>query len=565
MLSIMNTDGARVSRKDTGMELKLGDIQTTALIPLVMKASETLRKDPRIRDEKAVEIVKALGIDTKQYDKFLSHEGVIARTIMLDRQLSEIIRKHPDSVIINIGAGFDSRFSRLDNGSILWFDLDLPDAIEVRKKSFPEQDRVTMIACDVLDPSWCEPVKKALEERDAKPVFIAEGLFMYLTFDQIRSLLSILRDNFTEGGTLIAEQNSKLLIKNEKHHDAVRSTDAKFVSGSDNAQEIADLTEGIRVVEEHSFNEEMKKYSIRGKLFALLVPKVNDRWATVEWDEADSKNGGTGSEGKYDLGIVEDTLYVPMLGRIYASENCRSILYDAKALSLKDKLPEGLIENDKQTQYTLLASASRSANMDRFIREFTERRPDGIVVQLGVGLETSFYRNDNENTPWYGIDLPHVIEYRRSLIPEHEREKYIGGDAFSEDWIRQIRSEHPDAPILVTASGLFYYFEEETVLGLMKMLQSFGDIELIFDTVSKSGMTMMRKKHMKTVGHEDAKMFFYVDSADDLVKKVGGEARVLAEENFYCRIPKAGLQFSTKASMIISDRLSMVKMIHLQI
>ncbi len=266
-----------------------------------------------------------------------------------------------------------------------------------------------------------------------------------------------------------------------------------------------------------------------------------------------------------ELGVVEDTLFVPMLGRIYASEKCRSILRDEKALSLKDRLPEGIVENDKQTQYTLLASASRSANMDRFIRKFIEHRPDGIIVQLGVGLETTFYRNDNGHTLWYGIDLPHVIEYRRSLIPEHEREKYIGGDAFSEDWIRQIRSEHPDAPVLVTASGLFYYFEEETVISLMRMLQSFGDIELLFDTVNKSGMTMMRKKHMKTVGHEDAKMFFYVDSPDDLAKKIGEKARVLAEENFYRRIPRTGLQFSTKASMVISDWLSMVKMICLSL
>jgi len=38
------------------MELKLGDVQTTALIPLAVKANETLRKNPRIRDQKAVEI-----------------------------------------------------------------------------------------------------------------------------------------------------------------------------------------------------------------------------------------------------------------------------------------------------------------------------------------------------------------------------------------------------------------------------------------------------------------------------------------------------------------------------
>ena len=35
------------------------------------------------------------------------------------------------------------------------------------------------------------------------------------------------------------------------------------------------------------------------------------------------------------FGVVEDTLFVPMLGRIYASEYCPQILYDPKALELK--------------------------------------------------------------------------------------------------------------------------------------------------------------------------------------------------------------------------------------
>ena len=154
------------------MELKLGDVQTTALIPLAVKANETMRKNARIKDSKAVEIIKALNIDTSQYDKFMSHEGVIARTIMLDRQLKGIIKKAPDTVVINVGAGFDDRFSRMDNGRILWFDLDLPDAIAARRKAFPDRERVTMIAGSALDDDWCKPVREALTGRKAKPVFI---------------------------------------------------------------------------------------------------------------------------------------------------------------------------------------------------------------------------------------------------------------------------------------------------------------------------------------------------------------------------------------------------------
>ena len=97
------------------------------------------------------------------------------------------------------------------------------------------------------------------------------------------------------------------------------------------------------------------------------------------------------------------------------------------------------------------------------------------------------------------------------------------------------------------------------------MLMHYGDIEILFDTVNKSGMTMMQKKHMKTVGHEEAKMFFYVDSATELATKVDSKVKVLAEETFYSNISKKGLEFSTKFSMIFSDLLGMVKMIHLSL
>ena len=259
------------------------------------------------------------------------------------------------------------------------------------------------------------------------------------------------------------------------------------------------------------------------------------------------------------LGVVEDTLFVPMLGRIYASEHCPQVLYDEKTLELKKKLPSGLLGKSGQSQYTLLASAARSANMDRFIQAFLERRPDGVIVQLGCGLETAYSRCDNGHTRW----LPHVVEYRRELLPEPERETYLAGDAFAGDWIKQIRADVPDAPILVTAGGLFHYFEENKVVELLRMLTGFGEIEIVFDSVSKSGMAMMRKKYMKQVGHGDAQMFFYVDSASVLAGKIGSGVRVLAEEPYYRHIPRTGLKLSTKISMAVSDRFCMVKMVHL--
>ena len=263
-----------------------------------------------------------------------------------------------------------------------------------------------------------------------------------------------------------------------------------------------------------------------------------------------------------EFSTVEDTLFVPMLGRIYASEQFPNILNDQKALELKPQLPKDLKGQDTQTQYTLMASAVRSTNMDRYIRNFMTREPEGVVVQLGCGLETTFYRDDNQKTVWYEVDLPDVIEYRTKLLGPSDRDRYIAADAFGEEWIQKVRADYPTEPVLVTASGLFYYFDEKTVLKLFKSLKNYGNIEIVFDTVNSTGMKQM-SKYMKQVGHEEASMYFYVDKAQDVADKIGGS--VLNEEPYYAHTEKKGLKFMTSTSMRVSDKCMMVKMVHLKL
>ena len=265
-----------------------------------------------------------------------------------------------------------------------------------------------------------------------------------------------------------------------------------------------------------------------------------------------------------EFSALENTLFIPMLGRIYASEHFRNILYDETALSLKDALPKDLADKGSQSQYTLLASASRSANMDRYVQSFLRRKPGGVIAELGCGLETTYYRNDDGHTRWYAVDLPDVLEYRKALLPKPQRQACFAGDAFSDDWIRRIRSGAPDAPVLVVAGGLFHYFKEEKVVALLRMLHGFGSVEVVFDGVSRIGMGMMRKKYMKQMGHADARMFFCVDSAAELARRIGGDACAVAEEPYYHHIDKTGLKLSTKLSMGASDRLRMVKMMHVR-
>ena len=76
--------GMDINMKNTDTKQHLGDVQETALIPLAIRANETEGRTARIHEDKAVEIIRELDVDTEKLDQFFSHEGVIARTVMFD-------------------------------------------------------------------------------------------------------------------------------------------------------------------------------------------------------------------------------------------------------------------------------------------------------------------------------------------------------------------------------------------------------------------------------------------------------------------------------------------------
>ena len=259
------------------MDIKFGDIQETALIPLAIKASETRRPNPRIKDMKAKEIVDALGVDVSKYDPFISHEGVVARTLMFRRELKRLIKKYPEALCVNLGCGFDDKFSQVDNGKIVWYDVDLPDQIKVRKKVYTDRERCSVLEGSALEGSWTKGLPKAKMN-----IIVMEGVLQYFSKAQAKTCMNMLCDSF-EHGYLLAEVHSPFLEKNGKHHDSVKHTNAKFGWGTKSAREYLALEPRMKVISETSLNEEMKKYTIRGKLFAIVGKKINNRLAVYKW------------------------------------------------------------------------------------------------------------------------------------------------------------------------------------------------------------------------------------------------------------------------------------------
>jgi len=97
----------------------------------------------------------------------------------------------------------------------------------------------------------------------------------------------------------------------------------------------------------------------------------------------------------------------------------------------------------------------------------------------------------------YNLDLPEVIKYRNRLIPESERNLNISHSVFDYNWINKIEFSRESGTFFISG-GFIYYFEEEKISKLLKMLASkFPEGELIFDIVSNLAKKIINKRAEK--------------------------------------------------------------------
>ena len=215
---------------------------------------------------------------------------------------------------------------------------------------------------------------------------------------------------------------------------------------------------------------------------------------------------------------VADTLYIPLTARIYVSKHFPEYFYDEKALSLEKEMPYEEIAV-KSSEYFQMAGACRFYNTDRMIKAFIEKHPACNIVNIGCGLETSYFRiQPRPNVRFYEMDLPEVITARRSILGECANDILIPGDMFDFSWTEGIDRT---LPTMVTVIGVFQYFEEERVLGFLKQLKNvFRDVEVIFDAMTAKAIKYAND-YIKKTGNNDAELHFSADSGQSVAERCG--------------------------------------------
>jgi O-methyltransferase involved in polyketide biosynthesis len=174
-------------------------VQETMLIPLWGRATYSRLYPELLEDPRAEGIIERLDYDFDTFAKALGEYGGIGylvRARRFDESITAYIAKHPQATVVNLGSGLDTTFSRVDNGQMLWYNVDLPDAIAFRKKLIPDTERSTCLARSAFDQSWFDDVAF---DPDKGIFIIAGGLFMYFQEAEVRKLFVALAERFPGG------------------------------------------------------------------------------------------------------------------------------------------------------------------------------------------------------------------------------------------------------------------------------------------------------------------------------------------------------------------------------
>lgn len=173
---------------------------------------------------------------------------------------------------------------------------------------------------------------------------------------------------------------------------------------------------------------------------------------------------------------VSETALLTLRARAVEAERADPVLHDPAAGRLFDDLTARLepevgrritrrIHSPAFTRYVAL----RARYFDGCVREFRHRFSDALVVSLGCGFDTRYFRISDEPWRYIEIDLPEVVALKRAALGEGAAWPMVGCSVLEAGW-REAIAAVQTAHVLFLAEGLLMYLPRPAVAGLFNHL-----------------------------------------------------------------------------------------------
>jgi len=249
----------------------LDGVSKTLLMTLYARACESQRPDGIFRDDKAVAMVNQLDCDFSRL-RMQRHDevAIIMRMGRFDRHARKFMTENPDAVVVHIGCGLDTRFERVDNGRVEWFDLDMPDVMELRRKlTATESERYHMLSGSIFDNDWMEAV---LRFKPRPFMFMAEGVLPYFEEALVRALFLKLCEHFP-GSELVCDAHTPFVIWADNLQLAFSGVKARLHWGLKHGRDVENWGSNIQLLDEWNYYDDDEP-QLKSFRWVRLIPAL---------------------------------------------------------------------------------------------------------------------------------------------------------------------------------------------------------------------------------------------------------------------------------------------------
>lgn len=262
---------------------QLTGVPRTLMFPVYARAKENQINNPIITDTYSADMLEKIDFDfsifenmpdSKGFSKSDLQTGIAVRTDFLDKGVKAFLKENPNGLVVNLGCGLDARFFRLDNGTMNWIDVDLPEVIEVREAFFKSSDRYTMSKGSVLDEGWLEDIS---DKNGQGILIVAEGTLMYFK-EEVKTLFNCLIAKFPKVTLLFEVMGSAL---SGKVHPSVKCLGEEIACpwGIHAYKALETWNPELRLIRSDIFiDQHRKRWSTLPRLITRLFPRQKPKF-----------------------------------------------------------------------------------------------------------------------------------------------------------------------------------------------------------------------------------------------------------------------------------------------
>ncbi len=248
-------------------------VEDTLYIPLAARIYVSEKFPHFFYDEKALSLKRHIqtdGIDNNSTEYF--YMASVCRQQGIDIKIKKFLEKNKRGNVVFLGAGLETAYNRIKNKSANFYEVDLPQVIEVRKRVLGNAGNQKLISADMFDLNWIKKIDSSL------PTLIsAAGVYQYFDEYNIIDMIKRMKDQIPNGELIFDATNSKGLEYANKYVKKTGNKNAQMYFSVDNPKVFANKT-NTKLLEVDGFFQGALKCCRGLKLITKIYMYFSDKW-----------------------------------------------------------------------------------------------------------------------------------------------------------------------------------------------------------------------------------------------------------------------------------------------